>query len=372
MVKSLFFKNLSGQWTRHLDFYPDINVLTGRNGAGKTTILKLLWYLVSGNIERIVPEIRFDEVVLILENLELRIAVKSWDTIPVASVRYDSGKGEQTFNLSYKDVGVERDRFIPLDEAIAKESGRSVFFPTFRRIEGGFTIGNRQQPARSRRTGLLQTAMVELSEELSFEDHWFVSSISTDDIESLLTRQYAVSSDRSNALQNALSERIEQVIQGFDETDAVSVTDSLTDARNLLKSIQGKVQETREQRERLFQPFTTLENLLAELLEHKGIDFRGIKTFGDVAAAVDASYLSAGEKQMLSFLCYNAFMREAMIFIDEPETSLHVDWQRVLFPKLLEQSSDNQFFVATHSPFIYSKFADKELIINPDSGDTHA
>ena len=75
---------------------------------------------------------------------------------------------------------------------------------------------------------------------------------------------------------------------------------------------------------------------------------------------------------MVSFLCYNAFNRQATIFIDEPETSLHVDWQRILFPKLMAQSSDNQFFVATHSPFIYTKYADKELVINPDHGDTNA
>ena len=60
----------------------------------------------------------------------------------------------------------------------------------------------------------------------------------------------------------------------------------------------------------------------------------------------------------------------SVIFIDEPELSLHVDWQRLLFPKLLSQSTNNQFIVATHSPFIYSKYPDKELLLDADRGDS--
>ncbi|MCH8295763.1 ATP-binding protein, partial [Candidatus Poribacteria bacterium] len=78
--------------------------------------------------------------------------------------------------------------------------------------------------------------------------------------------------------------------------------------------------------------------------------------------------LSSGEQQMLSFLCHNAFQKNSIIFIDEPELSLHVDWQRLLFPTLLKQGTGNQFIVATHSPFIYSKYPDKELILDPDRG----
>lgn len=71
---------------------------------------------------------------------------------------------------------------------------------------------------------------------------------------------------------------------------------------------------------------------------------------------------------MLSFLCYNFFYDNSIIFIDEPELSLHTDWQRLLFPILLKQKKDNQFIIATHSPFIYSKYPDKEIIIDYNKG----
>ena len=71
---------------------------------------------------------------------------------------------------------------------------------------------------------------------------------------------------------------------------------------------------------------------------------------------------------MLSFICYNAFYDNTIFFIDEPELSLHVDWQRQLYPILKSQNKNNQFIFATHSPFIYAKFPDKEIMINSDKG----
>ena len=108
----------------------------------------------------------------------------------------------------------------------------------------------------------------------------------------------------------------------------------------------------------------------------KFIKINGIKlgntknglNLGDSASAISSDLLSSGEKQLLSFLAYNAFMQNAIFIIDEPELSLHVDWQRQLFPTLLKQGTSNQFIVATHSPFIYSKYPDKELMLSSDKG----
>lgn len=48
----------------HLVFNDDINIITGRNGSGKTTILKLMWYCISANIERAIQEIIFAKIVI--------------------------------------------------------------------------------------------------------------------------------------------------------------------------------------------------------------------------------------------------------------------------------------------------------------------
>ena len=80
------------------------------------------------------------------------------------------------------------------------------------------------------------------------------------------------------------------------------------------------------------------------------------------------SCLSAGEKQLLSFVAYNIFYSNTIFFIDEPELSLHVDWQNKIFSLLKEQNPTNQFIISTHSPFVYGLFPDKEIIINSDKG----
>lgn len=41
------------------EFNNDLNILTGRNGSGKTTIIKLAWSIISGNIVLALREVPF-------------------------------------------------------------------------------------------------------------------------------------------------------------------------------------------------------------------------------------------------------------------------------------------------------------------------
>ena len=45
---------------------PDLNILTGRNGSGKTNLLKLIWYIISGNILLALQEVQFQRAVLMM------------------------------------------------------------------------------------------------------------------------------------------------------------------------------------------------------------------------------------------------------------------------------------------------------------------
>lgn len=59
MIQSLEVEGLNNQFNYGLKFNKDLNILTGVNGCGKTTLLKLIWYLISGNLHRIYHEIPF-------------------------------------------------------------------------------------------------------------------------------------------------------------------------------------------------------------------------------------------------------------------------------------------------------------------------
>ena len=68
----------------------------------------------------------------------------------------------------------------------------------------------------------------------------------------------------------------------------------------------------------------------------------------------DINGLSSGEKQLffkiLSLKRLN--VHNAIILIDEPETSLHPEWQRKIIEVYKQIGENNQFIIATHSPFI--------------------
>ena len=73
-IKKLEIKGLHGnQEPLILNFNDDLNILSGRNGAGKTTILKLMWYLISGNFDKAVAEIQFTSAVLLTDKYELTV-----------------------------------------------------------------------------------------------------------------------------------------------------------------------------------------------------------------------------------------------------------------------------------------------------------
>ena len=72
--------------------------------------------------------------------------------------------------------------------------------------------------------------------------------------------------------------------------------------------------------------------------------------------------LSTGEKQIVIrggyMLKYQKFIKSNFILIDEPELSLHPEWQKKIlqfYKKLFTDENGKQtaqIFVATHSPFI--------------------
>ena len=72
--------------------------------------------------------------------------------------------------------------------------------------------------------------------------------------------------------------------------------------------------------------------------------------------------LSSGEKQLLIILLKILIQndRPFVMFLDEPEISLHIDWQKKLISKMRALNPNLQLIIATHSPAIIMEgWADK-------------
>lgn len=74
--------------------------------------------------------------------------------------------------------------------------------------------------------------------------------------------------------------------------------------------------------------------------------------------------LSSGERQLLVIFAHVYFYsaqkeRQMAFIIDEPEVSLHIEWQERFAKKLFEVNKSTQFILATHSPEIIGYRVDK-------------
>jgi len=69
--------------------------------------------------------------------------------------------------------------------------------------------------------------------------------------------------------------------------------------------------------------------------------------------SLTSSYLTSGQKQLLSLvLGVKKIPIGTLILIDEPEISLHVDWQVDLIEQLQKPLFSSRLIIATHSPDI--------------------
>jgi predicted ATP-binding protein involved in virulence len=355
----------------NLVFNNDLNIITGRNGCGKTSALKLLWYILSGNILIALQEVSFKRAKLETSEYECTIYKLSVNT---CRIEWRQGNEKIVFE-DRQEIDQDGDVEILNAEDQANERlsaiGSSVFLPSFRRIEGGFTMNNRVSSVTRLRSGGIEESLFELSKRLSNGKHVFVASLSTVDIVSLLVKNYTDLSEAYNQVQTKTSQEIIEKIKAVKRLDGSSDNIQQTGAAiRVLDEIRLQIETMESSREIIMKPLEGVRESVMTLFRLSGIKLGKTISFGDAANAINSDALSAGEKQMLSFIVYNAFYKDAIFIIDEPELSLHVDWQRQLFPNLLAQQASNQFVIATHSPFIYSKYPDKELLMDSDRGDT--
>ena len=77
--------------------------------------------------------------------------------------------------------------------------------------------------------------------------------------------------------------------------------------------------------------------------------------------AIPLSSLSSGEKQLLQILLEVLSADSSAVMIDEPELSLHVNWQQQLVGSMRRINEDCQLLLASHSPEIMAEVPDQHI-----------
>lgn len=350
MIKSLVVKGLWGRYDYDLQFNEDVNIFTGSNGTGKTTLLKMLWYAYSGNYDRLIGEVFFQELTVDFTN-NFKVIIKTkgersnrkqyhFELFEGSGKKFVDEKGVFIGSRLIPDDHGHSSVYFLEDEGMIPGSN-SNFFPTFRRLEGGFSLDENLE---------LDNALMEFTNKLSTRGHRFIASSNSSDIRAIINE---ISSDirvRIDAINNRFVNYItKEANKSFPAFE--------TDLKNALEQ-KSKVEE------KLKEPIDNLSKYVDRFFWEKSIKISENLWLGQHETKIDIENLSAGEKNLLSFLVYATNLKEGVMFIDEPELNLHLDWQRELVDTLRDIAPNVQLFMASHSPGIYTNYADKSPWFN--------
>ncbi len=145
----------------------------------------------------------------------------------------------------------------------------------------------------------------------------------------------------------------------------------------ILKIYDEVLSERRSAEEGAFQRLRTFQNSINRFLENKELEFilGGRAGRHEVGAVVHLTgggrtrlgALSSGERHVLTLLFAATHMSssDGVILIDEPELSLHVDWQRVILDELTKQAGDRQVIACTHAPEVLADHRDQAIRLEP-------
>ncbi|MHA4310649.1 AAA family ATPase [Bacillus cereus] len=157
-----------------------------------------------------------------------------------------------------------------------------------------------------------------------------------------------------------------KINSAIDFANFVSAMSQLKKFRQIAKA----VNEANKRREEFLLPINQLINAINEFFidgdKEISINPRGFLKFKRKGSRKlkPITLMSSGEKQIIIFFVYVILglateKRKGIFIIDEPELSLHVEWQNKFIPNLLKVAGGTQLILATHSPEIIGNMREK-------------
>lgn len=353
----------------HVLLQPDLNVFWGLNGAGKTTLLRILHSALSNNARTLV-RLPFDEA-------RVRFYSEDFDILIERTVSRKSFREEIAHEADLEDDDGFRDILIKNEmqwkttfhgKRPARISPRfqHQYLPISRLNSQPSTL--RTEAGRTTRDEFaFEKAFVEAVQglwvRLVNESYQRGSSVQQKGIADIMMLSVTGRSDHRPhpRLENLDPSEAYEIVVDFLRSQIHSprkrlsksafVKEYRTPARQALVSI---ILNLSDDVERAAEPLQRLTSLLNTMYVGSkrivGTPQRlEIETDG---GPVELSSLSSGESQLLMILlqCMNG--GTSSILIDEPELSLHLDWQRSLIGAMRTVNPDAQLLLATHSPEI--------------------
>jgi predicted ATPase len=418
-LKSIKIIGLHNRFDIQQEFHPSIQVIFGENGSGKTTLIHTIANAINGDYRGFF-ELSFNNIEIIMDDgVTLKIRKEgrnhndgSYNSLVVKSSKVRSRLVIPKNRSKYENEGHTWRRrgyksLLPLayfpafraiievwasqDENKSKyqlDSNREIEITQFARSIFGKFVPQLNYPST-----------FEIEQGLIHEMREVMLTVSQTDRD-VLTRSFVdVFSCLSPLESERISEKPEEILKQIKslsqeikkyplQEESILGVGVYTKLREILESVnfhnagseqvaaqvlkvyRDSLKEIVEIRKKAFAGIERYLNAVNDFFKDKKLVVEPQSTgyidpivkmrFDDGSSYKGLSNLSSGERQIAT-LIYVAtqISQQKILLIDEPEISLHVDWQRKLLNKISEQSSDCQIITCTHSPVIGADYDDE-------------
>ncbi len=408
-IKHVSINKLWGIKNISTPFHEHVNIFIGANGSSKTTFLNLIEAALLCDISTF-ANIEFEsiEITLQQENASIKVLRINTEDIPIikyifnnvleyeipcAEIPFRSYRFPSRYREAYSAIIEELTRIVNIswlsinrDNTSALDFERSreymerirntvdlklhdlikklIVYQLQLESEANKSANKFKEEALSL---MLYNASVDVFKN---ENLQHVTSTDTTSMKKdlfLAFKALGVAKDKSDQIQCHIS-KIKEVISNISANHTISIDDVFVlSLINRTISIIEISKAHEEQTRKIFAPMEKFWKCLNNFMPNKTFELNkdndgniniSLKEGGDKNNSISITSLSSGEKQLFILLT-EALLQKSIthIFIaDEPELSLHIEWQRKILNALLDLNSNAQIIVATHSPEVAGNF----------------
>lgn len=361
---------LADEGTKTYTFAPGINIIYGRNGKGKTSLLSLIasaFDMDTGPLKNIefekcavrisAPEYK----TVIVRELERKISYSS--SINTKEF-YDSMHDVDYLDYEYNDVLDENsfkwkslrgeDRNFPLDVTFLRVDRIHRLLPDEDSEEGSkFSQQVKQLWAtynsrlvseiKAKQENAIYDLLLEVDEEIGTDN----SSYSE-----MYHRVVEFSKKREREGRKSFNLSLMEFINRYNN-------------RQDFKRIVNNIVSNEVFSEKVEEPINAIRTVLRQFFSDD-INIRlfrnNIHFYNRKGKRIFLDRLSSGEKHILFILVSVASAGSGLVIIDEPELSMHVSWQKSILDAIERINPEAQVVMATHSPEIVASRKDVNFI----------
>lgn len=391
-IVSFRIEGLAGrQDPLELELNHDTNIFFGQNGSGKTSLLKIL-HAAMANETNILDRVPFTSA-------QVQIYSLNWDKVftrSIEKIRVAKTKRSKSKRVIHREVVIDNERvFIERTDAsqkmkwdckpVSPREASSTYWaheylPTSRLHVSDESHPSFFDPSQSARQWLTEDQL-DVFFARSVKHLWsrysakILGAVRTAQEQGLASILRAVLSPETarqtrdsstltsdtayKRVQNFLKRQGSATILGtfkdFEKRYAADAT--LQDVVHDIDAVENSIKTAMTSR-------NSLQNLITNMFTaNKEINFTNetIEVNTPSGEKIGLASLSSGEKHLLYIFVQALLVGESSLMIDEPEISMHVDWQLSLVNSLRALNENAQLIFATHSPEIMANISNDKI-----------